>query len=70
MSQLVFSIFWNLEVGSNAREGVDWLERSRASRQRGQASPFHVLYVGYQQEWLRLKVDRPTWIKSGPSHFK
>lgn len=36
---MVFSILWNLEVGPNAREGVDWLGRSRARRQRGKLPP-------------------------------
>ena len=49
------------EVGFNASEGVDFPVRARASRQREQASFFHVLYLGcHRKVWPGLKVALPA----------
>jgi hypothetical protein len=50
MSQLLFCIFRNSEVGSNTNEGMDWPEIARTSRQRADISFFQVLYTGYHQK--------------------
>lgn len=34
MSQLVFSICWNYELGSNALEGMDLLAKEQADREK------------------------------------
>lgn len=60
ISQLVFSIPQNPKVGSNARKGMDLPVRVRANGQRTTASFLHVLSIGCQQVWSRLKVDFPT----------
>jgi hypothetical protein len=48
----------------NISEVMDLPARVKASRQIGQASVLHVLYIDCQQAWPRLKVDLPT-SKSG-----
>jgi hypothetical protein len=59
MSPLVFSMHWNPEeAGSSAREGMDPPARVGASRQRANASFFHVLYISCHQ------------IKGESSYFK
>lgn len=51
MSQLVFCILLNpKEVDSDASEGKDLLVRVKASRQREQASFFHVFKAGCHQK--------------------
>lgn len=73
ISDLVFSIHQNFkEVDSVASEGMNLPGRVRASRQREQASFFHVLYVGIQQKvWKILRFStQKICVKGVCSHFK
>lgn len=48
------------EVSSNTSEGVELPSRVRASRQRGEAAFFHILYIGCQKKVCSvLMVDLP-----------
>ena len=59
---------------SIAREGMDLPARVRTSRQREQASFFHVIYRNCQQKVRPgLELDLPTlkiWVKCGSPHLK
>ena len=69
---MVYNIYLNPKVGSNASQGIDLLTSKTESKQakKTQASFFHVLYIGYRRTvWLRSKVDPPTSEKQNPSQM-
>lgn len=65
MSQLVFSICQNSEVGANADEEMDWLAKVRTSREKESfLSPCHLYRLQQRYRWIfhPSKVYPTAWI--------
>jgi hypothetical protein len=63
MSQVVFSEHWNLkDVGSNACEGMDLLDKARLGRKK--ASSFHALYIDGSRRKVGLCISKKSglWV--------